>query len=63
MTTITIMSNIGYWLSLLVNGGFALLFFNRLISTDYSEYRPFVYYFDGLCFAMNLAAFVLTITG
>jgi len=51
-----------YWFSIFVNGGFALLFFNRLIKTDYSEYLPFMYYIDGLCFAMNLAAFLITIT-
>jgi len=49
------------WASIIINGGFALFFFNKLINEDYSEYRPFVRFFDGLAFSFNFAAFLLTV--
>jgi hypothetical protein len=55
------MSDGSFWLSIIFNGGFALFFFNRLINLDYEEHPPYVYYGDGICFAMNVAAFLYTI--
>jgi hypothetical protein len=55
------MSTESYWLSIIFNGGFALFFLNRLLNLDYDEYHPYVYYGDGICFAMNVAAFLYTI--
>lgn len=46
--------------SIIFNGGFALFFFNRLISEDYTD-RKLVWYTDGIFFSMNLAAFMTTI--
>lgn len=55
------MNDLVFWLPILVNGGFALYFFNRLIKVDYEEYLPFVYYFDGFCFSLNFAVFLVMI--